>query len=139
MAHDQPTYASVPGIRVFGMMCVKPGGATIRKPAPIISTMKPELNNYYQQKIEYTPLNQTNFHFNYRSDSSRSYSPTTQDILQDMGVTTASTLDDITNNPELSDDDSIMTTIKAIKSTLSNFQFSIILTKLEMSSDKLIN
>uniref|UniRef100_A0A1B0GHM1 Uncharacterized protein n=2 Tax=Lutzomyia longipalpis TaxID=7200 RepID=A0A1B0GHM1_LUTLO len=25
MSHDQPTYASVPGIRVFGMMCVKPG------------------------------------------------------------------------------------------------------------------
>lgn len=22
MAHDQPTYASVPGIRVYGMMCV---------------------------------------------------------------------------------------------------------------------
>lgn len=28
MAHDQPTYASVPGIRVFGMMCVKPGAST---------------------------------------------------------------------------------------------------------------
>lgn len=24
MTHDQPTYASVPGIRVYGMMCVKP-------------------------------------------------------------------------------------------------------------------
>lgn len=24
MSHDQPTYASVPGIRVYGMMCVKP-------------------------------------------------------------------------------------------------------------------
>lgn len=36
MAHDQPTYASVPGIRVFGMMCVKPGNTNvvIRKPAP---------------------------------------------------------------------------------------------------------
>ena len=22
MSHDQPTYASVPGIRVYGMMCV---------------------------------------------------------------------------------------------------------------------
>lgn len=32
MAHDQPTYASVPGIRVFGMMCVKPG-YPIRKPS----------------------------------------------------------------------------------------------------------
>lgn len=28
MAHDQPTYASVPGIRVFGMMCVKPSEQT---------------------------------------------------------------------------------------------------------------
>lgn len=24
MSHDQPTYASVPGIRVYGMMCVRP-------------------------------------------------------------------------------------------------------------------
>lgn len=32
MAHDQPTYASVPGIRVFGMMCVRPG-FSIRKPS----------------------------------------------------------------------------------------------------------
>jgi len=32
MAHDQPTYASVPGIRVFGMMCVKPG-VPIRRPS----------------------------------------------------------------------------------------------------------
>jgi hypothetical protein len=23
MSHDQPTYASVPGIRVYGMMCVQ--------------------------------------------------------------------------------------------------------------------
>lgn len=33
MAHDQPTYASVPGIRVFGMMCVQPG-VTIKRPQP---------------------------------------------------------------------------------------------------------
>ncbi|XP_050429460.1 uncharacterized protein LOC126838794 isoform X2 [Adelges cooleyi] len=26
MSHDQPTYASVPGIRVYGMMCVTKGG-----------------------------------------------------------------------------------------------------------------
>lgn len=25
MSHDQPTYASVPGIRVYGMMCVDAG------------------------------------------------------------------------------------------------------------------
>lgn len=23
MSHDQPTYASVPGIRVYGMMCIE--------------------------------------------------------------------------------------------------------------------
>ncbi|XP_013169900.1 PREDICTED: uncharacterized protein LOC106119453 [Papilio xuthus] len=27
MTHDQPTYASVPGIRVYGMMCVRPSPA----------------------------------------------------------------------------------------------------------------
>lgn len=26
ISHDQPTYASVPGIRVYGMMCVQMGG-----------------------------------------------------------------------------------------------------------------
>lgn len=25
MSHDQPTYASVPGIRVYGMMCISKG------------------------------------------------------------------------------------------------------------------
>lgn len=28
MSHDQPTYASVPGIRVYGMMCVRPTSYT---------------------------------------------------------------------------------------------------------------
>lgn len=28
MSHDQPTYASVPGIRVYGMMCVQDKGRT---------------------------------------------------------------------------------------------------------------
>lgn len=44
MAHDQPTYASVPGIRVFGMMCVKPGNVNnlIRKPLP------PKRDHYQQ-------------------------------------------------------------------------------------------
>ncbi|CAG9790921.1 unnamed protein product [Diatraea saccharalis] len=27
MSHDQPTYASVPGIRVYGMMCVRPSNS----------------------------------------------------------------------------------------------------------------
>lgn len=52
MAHDQPTYASVPGIRVFGMMCVKPtndahNGYHIQRPAP------PKRNQYYQTQSSY--------------------------------------------------------------------------------------
>lgn len=52
MAHDQPTYASVPGIRVFGMMCVKPtadthNGYHIQRPAP------PKRNQYYQTQTSY--------------------------------------------------------------------------------------
>ncbi|KAL7733751.1 hypothetical protein ACLKA6_011481 [Drosophila palustris] len=48
MAHDQPTYASVPGIRVFGMMCVKPG-YSVRKP----SAQPPK--RYQLQKPFYRP------------------------------------------------------------------------------------
>lgn len=52
MAHDQPTYASVPGIRVFGMMCVKPSseasnGVHIQRPTP------PKRNQYFQSQISY--------------------------------------------------------------------------------------
>lgn len=52
MAHDQPTYASVPGIRVFGMMCVKPtsdthNGFHIQRPAP------PKRNQYHQTQLSY--------------------------------------------------------------------------------------
>ncbi|XP_037942174.1 uncharacterized protein LOC119675036 [Teleopsis dalmanni] len=50
MAHDQPTYASVPGIRVFGMMCVKPG-YSVRKP----SAQPPK--RYQLQKPFYRPQN----------------------------------------------------------------------------------
>ncbi|EDV95780.1 uncharacterized protein LOC6558391 [Drosophila grimshawi] len=49
MAHDQPTYASVPGIRVFGMMCVKPG-YSVRKP----SSQPPK--RYQLQKPFYRPI-----------------------------------------------------------------------------------
>ncbi|XP_047505795.1 zonadhesin [Pieris napi] len=43
MSHDQPTYASVPGIRVYGMMCVRPNtlyhsGFTNRFPGGVSST-----------------------------------------------------------------------------------------------------
>ncbi|XP_011291752.1 rho GTPase-activating protein gacF [Musca domestica] len=54
MAHDQPTYASVPGIRVFGMMCVKPG-YSVRKP----SVQPPK--RYQLQKPFYRPGSQTSF------------------------------------------------------------------------------
>lgn len=54
MAHDQPTYASVPGIRVFGMMCVKPG-YSVRKP----SAQPPK--RYQLQKPFYRPGTQTSF------------------------------------------------------------------------------
>ncbi|XP_055326663.1 uncharacterized protein LOC129580352 [Sitodiplosis mosellana] len=52
MAHDQPTYASVPGIRVFGMMCVKPTGEVntslhIQRPVP------PKRNQYFQSQTSY--------------------------------------------------------------------------------------
>lgn len=32
MSHDQPSYASVPGIRVYGMMCVRSPGSSVRRP-----------------------------------------------------------------------------------------------------------
>lgn len=54
MAHDQPTYASVPGIRVFGMMCAKPG-YSVRKP----SAQPPK--RYQLQKPFYRPGSQTSF------------------------------------------------------------------------------
>ena len=54
MAHDQPTYASVPGIRVFGMMCVKPG-YSVRKP----SSQPPK--RYQLQKPFYRPGSQTSY------------------------------------------------------------------------------
>ncbi|XP_050532005.1 uncharacterized protein LOC126900380 [Daktulosphaira vitifoliae] len=40
MSHDQPTYASVPGIRVYGMMCVTKGGYSTTV-APSYSTQAP--------------------------------------------------------------------------------------------------
>lgn len=52
MAHDQPTYASVPGIRVFGMMCVKPanyGNGVIRRP----QSSPPKRNQQFQPQSPY--------------------------------------------------------------------------------------
>lgn len=53
MAHDQPTYASVPGIRVFGMMCVKPSGfngAVYRRP---LVSQPPKRNQHFQVQSPY--------------------------------------------------------------------------------------
>lgn len=52
MAHDTPTYASVPGIRVFGMMCVEPtdevnNAYRIQRPIP------PKRNQYHQTQTSY--------------------------------------------------------------------------------------
>lgn len=52
MAHDQPTYASVPGIRVFGMMCVKPGGE-VNNDIPIQRPTPPKRNQYHQSQQSY--------------------------------------------------------------------------------------
>lgn len=49
MAHDQPTYASVPGIRVFGMMCVKPGVKVRRPTQPPKRYQNPNANKFYSQ------------------------------------------------------------------------------------------
>lgn len=68
MSHDQPTYASVPGIRVYGMMCVTKnnGGQQLQttsvpllhsSPAPItkrrarpLRTPRSLENSYYSQR-----------------------------------------------------------------------------------------
>lgn len=55
MAHDQPTYASVPGIRVFGMMCVKPIGLPsigIRRPAYQPPKQYPQQQSPYFQRYK---------------------------------------------------------------------------------------
>lgn len=51
MAHDQPTYASVPGIRVFGMMCVKPSTfSAYRRP---LLPQPPKRNQHFQIQSPY--------------------------------------------------------------------------------------
>lgn len=90
MAHDQPTYASVPGIRVFGMMCVKPNSVSTRTPSP--SAYKPSAvkqspyrppTTAYQQTTSYQPQSyhqnqyQSNYQYLHRTDNSRTTSPRT--------------------------------------------------------------
>lgn len=79
MAHDQPTYASVPGIRVFGMMCVKPNSVSTRTPA----YQPPKQNPYRQPTTAYQPQSyhqnqyQSNYQYLHRTDNSRTTSPRT--------------------------------------------------------------
>lgn len=40
MSHDQPTYASVPGIRVYGMMCVQRGFKRNGRPLRLSRSME---------------------------------------------------------------------------------------------------
>lgn len=53
MAHDQPTYASVPGIRVFGMMCVKPTGEVENNGYNFQQSEPPKRNQYHQSQSSY--------------------------------------------------------------------------------------
>lgn len=65
MAHDQPTYASVPGIRVFGMMCVKPTEQSIAsqyapRPSPPQKQnqyVPPASPSSYYQRLQKLTLN----------------------------------------------------------------------------------
>lgn len=105
MAHDQPTYASVPGIRVFGMMCVKPGNS-VRKPTA--SPLKSDSISYYQQQNQSQQQQQQHYPQYYRSDNSRSFStniPTTTnaDNLLDDEVT-ASYLKELYSKSMINDD-----------------------------------
>ncbi|KAG4067414.1 hypothetical protein HA402_009651 [Bradysia odoriphaga] len=85
MAHDQPTYASVPGIRVFGMMCVKPNAVSTRTPAYQPAKQNPyrQPPAAYQPTTSYQPQSyhqnqyQSNYQYLHRTDNSRTTSPRT--------------------------------------------------------------
>ncbi|KPI99658.1 hypothetical protein RR46_02572 [Papilio xuthus] len=52
MTHDQPTYASVPGIRVYGMMCVRPSPA-FQSDKPVYNRFQSHSfidSNYYNRR-----------------------------------------------------------------------------------------
>lgn len=84
MAHDQPTYASVPGIRVFGMMCVKPGNVNnlIRKP-------QPPKRDHYQQSPYYQ---------RYKKHATMSPSPEHERISRQTDFSDLSTVPSVTTN-----------------------------------------
>lgn len=101
MAHDQPTYASVPGIRVFGMMCVKPG-VSVRKPV----SQAPKRDSYYQQQQQqqgyHNQNNQyqsSNYQYLHRNDPSRLTVPNYEK------VSTINQYDDAYGRHAVSDDE----------------------------------
>ena len=71
MSHDQPTYASVPGIRVYGMMCVQGNrrGRPLRNIRSILGEnlqffktyLNIEIILYNMQYNTYGASHQTNF------------------------------------------------------------------------------
>lgn len=71
MAHDQPTYASVPGIRVFGMMCVKPGVKVRRPSQPPQRYQNQNSNKYYSQST--TTTARPSFHQTHQSQYQANY------------------------------------------------------------------
>lgn len=52
MSHDQPTYASVPGIRVYGMMCVQGGNTNKRRGRPLRFTRSFDNPAFPWDKVE---------------------------------------------------------------------------------------
>lgn len=61
MSHDQPTYANLPGIRVFGMKCVAPSSA-----AGVPQRKKPVIHPH---RIPPPKQGQSNYHYLHRPDS----------------------------------------------------------------------
>lgn len=53
MSHDQPTYASVPGIRVYGMMCVD-GNTRVRPNRQLRSLENPPFPWHKVQELART-------------------------------------------------------------------------------------
>lgn len=88
MAHDQPTYASVPGIRVFGMMCVKPGvGISTKRKTPQAPKRDQYNNNgatTYQTKYpsQYQPQQQQQQQQHYKQPEVNAYQQSQQNYHQ---------------------------------------------------------
>ncbi|CAD1472583.1 unnamed protein product [Heterotrigona itama] len=61
MSHDQPTYASVPGIRVYGMMCVQGN----RRGRPLRYTRSLSEDRDFQREIEHDDKGNANDRLNF--------------------------------------------------------------------------